>query len=298
MTTQEYDTDPSTPGAKRLSDPRSAAVESLEDPQGSGPEDVGAVSPRARPTTDPGIAPPAEPLPVTGEPMGIVVPPVVRTSNDSVDVLLEGIRREQSGRGGTAQTDGHKAAAYHGEHRLHAAHAAARVEPSVLVERPILEQTVRIRMSGSKVWLPDADARDATQPTAVGTRSMMLRMALAVCAGVVVVVALFAAFQRWSRQVTPAAPTAQTSEPVSTQGPDPTSASLPKSASQAMPLVPVDSSTTKRAVEAEPTPAAAVVSSTVRRPASSAKPNKPKAKPAAPAAKPTSDDLGEFKSAF
>ena len=299
MTTQEYDTDPSTPGAKRLSDPRSEVAEALQDTESSSPEDRAVLTPRTRPTTDPGIAPPALPLPVPVEPMGIVVPPVARVPNDSVDALLEGIRREQPERAGTpqaGQTGGETAVAYHGEHALRPAQVALQ-EPKVVIERPQRAQTAGILGRGSQVSLADTGVRDATVVTSIGPRRSVLgRMAIAVLAGVGVVMLIFLLLQRISSQVATAGGMA---EPPAT-GVVPRSVSVPEPA--AVPAAPVAETSLlpKSNAESQPAPSATVAaaSSAVRKPTSATKPNKPKAKPTASATKTTVEDLGEFKTAL
>lgn len=300
MTTQEYDTDPSTPGAKRLSDPRGVDVEIVEDVELSGSALAPEV-PRARHNTDPGIAPPPAPLPVPVGAIGVVVPPVARMSNDTVDSLLEGIRPESPQFRGTPQTDGQTAASYHSEHGLRAAQVATQEEPKVVIERPLLAQTVRIRMSGSKVSVvPFTD--DPTDATAGGARPVLGRMAIAVVAGVAVVMLIFVALQRISAQVAPkqrsippaAMATAAAAQPTI----DPATTDLPStpaaetiaaarvvSESQPPPMSPSATST-------------AVASNATHKPALQARPSKPKTKPTVPATKPASDDLGEFKTAF
>jgi hypothetical protein len=301
MTTQEYDTDPSTPGAKRLSDPRGGDSEVGQDAELSGSRLAPEVPSRARHNTDPGIAPPPEPLPVPVEAMGVVVPPVARMANDTVDALLDGIRREQPQSRGTPQTDGQIAASYHSEHGLRAAQAAVREEPKVVIERPVLAQTVRIRMSGSKVSvLPYGN--EATDATAVNARPMFGRMVIAVLGGVAVVLLIFGALQRISAQVTPVQASAL-SPPV----PPPAAARPIDSAATDTPAVASDTETIapgRVATESQPTTAssamasAAVASTAPRKPATPAKSTKPKAKPTPSATKPASDDLGEFKAAF
>ena len=119
MTNPNQDTDPSTPGAKRHSDPRTPVTGAVTGAVG----DPSAQGGRVRPTsTDPGVAPPGPMLPVPDEPMGIVVPSsAAQRLNDSVDVLLEGISREFPDRPYPAsQSDGRSTATYHAGHPVRA----------------------------------------------------------------------------------------------------------------------------------------------------------------------------------
>jgi hypothetical protein len=279
----EYDTDPSTPGAKRLSEPR-AGDSAISKDKKLASTAAAEVPSRVRHNTDPGIAPPPAPLPVPIEAMGIVVPPVARTPNDTVDALLEGIRREQPQPNTTPPQ------------------VPAHDEPKVVIERPLLAQTVRIRVSGSKVSVEPYGSA-ATDTTTATARPIVGRMAIAVLAGVVVVMLIFVLLQRISAQVgyarAPALPA-----PVVPRAAAPSSPGEPPVTTD-VPLPPAVETTpaTRAAIQSPPpeTSAAAssvpAVASTSPKPAQP-RPSKPKTKAAPPATRPASDDLGEFKPAF
>ncbi len=314
MTNPNQDTDPSTPGAKRQSDPRT--------PEAT-PADVGPNSTmRARPTTDPGIAPPGPMLPASNRPMGIVVPPVgvLPGLNDSVDVLLDGISREFPDRPrATSHSDGHSAATYHAEHVIRAPdRASPRHEPKVVIERPSMGQTARVARYAGPV---DEDAKEWTETTAIRKHSVTSRVLIALIAGVVVVVAIFVALQRTSNGrfplltsapapaspalAAPAIPAPLPSvQPVVSLVPAPGAlpppgapGSLdPRAAIGAASPTAVDTSGAGTAVAAENLPTASDGS---RKPAGSpARASRPKAKAAASASKAPSSDLGEFKTSF
>ena len=190
MTNPNQDTDPSTPGAKRQSEPRTPLARPVEPARGSSP-------PRSRPNTDPGIAPPGPLLPVPDHPMGIIVPPATaRAMNDSVDVLLEGISRELPERPrATSHSDGHSAARYHVEHAVRASdQAPPRDEPKVVIERAANGRTNRVARYAGPV--EDGDVREWTETTSITTHSVASRVVIALAAGVIVVVAIFVALQR------------------------------------------------------------------------------------------------------
>jgi hypothetical protein len=170
-------------------------------------------------------------------------------------------------------------------------------EPKVVIERPQRAQTAGILGRGSQVSLADTGVRDATVVTSIGPRRSVLgRMAIAVLAGVGVVMLIFLLLQRISSQVATAGGMA---EPPAT-GVVPRSVSVPEPA--AVPAAPVAETSLlpKSNAESQPAPSATVAaaSSAVRKPTSATKPNKPKAKPTASATKTTVEDLGEFKTAL
>lgn len=198
MTTRDHDTDPSTPGAKKApvgSSPALAPV-GLED-------EPGLKAARLRPTTDPGIAPPAEMLPIPDEPMGIVVPAAGPKPNDSVDVLLDGM-----GAGGgpperpkpiaqtQGQSQGQAAAAYHAEHSLAPGRTEPAEEAKVVLARPILAETIKLERPAVPVF--DADPKAWADTTAVMSQPVAPRVFIAIGAGVLVVVGVFFALQRIS----------------------------------------------------------------------------------------------------
>jgi ribonuclease E len=204
MTNPNHDTDPSTPGAKRQSDPRTPRA---------APAELAPPAARTRPTTDPGVAPPVPLLPVPREPMGIVVPPVVaRQLDDSIDVLLEGISRELPARphptvptpptaptAPTAQSDGAPIASYHGGHSVPAARAAAADEPKVVIDRSSQAGSMG-RVARYAGPVNDSDAKAWTETTAVTAHPLVSRVLIALVAGIAVVVVIFVALERTSNE--------------------------------------------------------------------------------------------------
>jgi hypothetical protein len=332
MTTpKDHDTDPSTPSSKRLSEPRTAAAAvSLEDAPSATDDPSSKAEPReakagetpptpfrgfvrgqrlglvrSRPTTDPGIAPPPQPLPALRQPMGIVVPPVAPHANDSVDVLLDGMTEEGSGGAPTIpQTDGQAKATYHSEHSVRAAQRALGDEPKVVIERPLLAQTVRVHRS--QVALPDADLKAWADTTSVRLKPMAGRVAIAILAGMVVVMLIFGALQRMSGE--------RADAPTPTGTPMAMTAAVPAvvataSVMESTALTPAPPETTimpttalaeshASATGAGGAGAASAASSAPRKPPTAGKPSKQKPKASPSAVKPAGDDLGEFKSAL
>jgi hypothetical protein len=326
MTTpKDYDTDPSTPSSKRQSEPRTAAAAvCLEDPSsptddaspegdpfpievvadGSPPVSSKAVGRtqrlglvRSKPTTDPGIAPPPQPLPPLRQPLGIVVPPVARQPTDSVDVLLDGMSTEGPGRvPTTSQTDGQPKAMYHSEHAVRAARRALGDEPKVVIERRLLAQTVRVQRSPAASL--EMDSKAWADTTSVRVKPLAGRVAIAIFAGMVVVMLVFGALERMSGER--AGNTAGTPMALSAAAPAlATAAPAPENATLA-PAPPETAMTPTTALaDSHPsmTPLGAASSAT-RKPSPAGKLSKPKPKPAASGMKPAGDDLGEFKSAL
>jgi hypothetical protein len=317
MTNPNQDTDPSTPGAKRQSEPRTLGARPVEPARGSGI--------RSRPGTDPGIAPPGPMLPVPEHPMGIVVPPAsARALNDSVDVLLEGISRELPERPrATSHSDGHSAARYHVEHAVRASdRSPARDEPKVVIERTPAGHTARVARYAGPV--EEGEAREWTETTAITTHSVASRIIVALAAGVIVVVAIFVALQRTSNDRVPllrgapapaspatalfaAAPVTQSipAVPVApAAGPAPSPAEVrppvvaPPAPSSSV-MLPAEPAAATTVVTAESLPPAAASNDATRRQAPTpARANHPKAKPSANGAKPASTDISEFKTNF
>jgi len=324
MTSQDHDTDPSTPGAKRFSDPRTLAAASValadDGPPMSGPR-------QSRLNTDPGIAPEAEPLAVPRHRMGVVVPPVAPRPvaprpSDSVDMLLEGIRREQPDRPRTTpQTDGQAAATYHAEHAVRAAQTSPDDEPKVVVDRPPLAETLQI----SRDAVPGAGERQAwTETTAVSAQPLGARVTVAVVAGLAVVALIFVALERttgqrsyWEARASRAAvaiglaPKLGSSSSTMPQAPPAAPASATPLAPAAPPAAvapvappvvasgeadPVTSAAAPAPAPQGPSHASASPASAASPPAKSAA--RPRPRPAPSPAKPRASELGEFKASY
>ena len=156
MGTDKEDTDPSSPGALRPSQPSgraAAAARALSEPR------------PGQPTTDPGLGPtvgasscvrpPADvrhraravasetrgPNAITPPEMSPIAPPAGRprpsSIKDSVELLLEGMAGPRPERRKTTpQSDGEASAAYHAEHGVRRARTSEPAPPKVVVERP------------------------------------------------------------------------------------------------------------------------------------------------------------------
>jgi len=275
---KDSDTDPSTPEAIR-----GPAVDT--DP-GIGPGGRGA-------GTDPGLGGPPPPLvraTATPTPVSAAVGP----KKDSVELLLEGMPIQQPPPPRTTpQTAGQSSAAYHAEHAVRPAHTSPDDMPKVVVERAPQHSTVRIDRQRIQAVIDQAQAEKAAReqqlvemplPQAAGM-PMSLRIAIAVVAGLAVVLAIFL-FARPAAEgatsVEPPLPAAATTtaRPVPTVVPAPT-ASDTSQASSAPPA------TTDTVSTPPPAPPPVTTSSPKPRPRSGG--------PAAPAG---SADLGEFKTTF
>jgi hypothetical protein len=227
MTKTEEDTDPSTPTSKRNSDPavpvaRPAPREVLD-----APASVSEGPPEPQDATEPGLGPAGARTQVSKRGASVVVPPAVAAprfrrpvrGSDSVDVLLDGIAQQPLRRVRTTpQTAGQSAATYHAQHGLRAARTNADNEPLVVVDTPPASREVNSAPRKGDAEVP-ASVRDGsakgpaeepkpaleTEPparTPEGPRPRSLevtpvfpepnwrRVAVAVFAGVIVVVAL------------------------------------------------------------------------------------------------------------
>ncbi|MDP9000784.1 MAG: hypothetical protein M3O46_11810 [Myxococcota bacterium] len=335
MTSQDHDTDPSTPGAKRRSDSRAPVGVALDDVVRSSDEDTSSTldevaalaaqapssldedeekdggvpptPPRAgemqrlsRPTTDPGIAPPPESLVAPAQSMRVVVPSVIPKPVDSVDVLLDGIGDDSSQRRTKPerdgrQSDGRPAMKYHGERTGAARGMSTDDERKVMIARRPLSQTGRSAAGNVSQREGDRDARDET--TAVEVHVLAGRVFVAVLAGLIVVTVIFISLRRSSNGLPDATRTSVIkSEPVSPS---------PHAAAQnvAPAPVPADTGDSTRPPETSAEAQTVVSSVAVARSASptaapAPKPARPKVKPSASAARSASPPLGEFKTSF
>jgi hypothetical protein len=181
LSTNEDDTDPSTPSARRSSRP-------------SAPEG-----------TDPGVGEPVtEPVAVPTRPLGIVVPgPGISTmtptppptlaqqallkNKDSVEILLEGMTDQRLERTRTTpQSDGQASAAYHSEHEPRVAERAASGDvPKVLLDRPLTPTSVSARLSPAPARAYSSDATVFVPPERLGFRVVLAAVLGLVVAGLV-----------------------------------------------------------------------------------------------------------------
>jgi hypothetical protein len=200
MTTKEYDTDPSTPSARR-------------------PNKMRSTSPPPPADTDPGLAPPPVETDPPSVPLGIRVPsnrpapitadssdamlPVGLASNDdaqkgpkkdSVEILLDGMAELRLDRSRTTpQTAGQASASYHAEHEVRVSERPLPMadEPKVLLEQP---PTVTVRLArGASLRPGEAD------PTWIRPQQTLRRVLVALAAGLAVVTAIFVWLQASSR---------------------------------------------------------------------------------------------------
>ena len=300
MTTPDYDTNPSTPTSKRASEPRVEAAVPAALPDG------GRESRLSRPTTDPGVAPPPGMLPAAPKvPRRIVVPSVSPPPNDSIDVLLDGISRDQpEGSRSTPQTEGQSAASYHGEHAIPAAQMPTSDEPKVVIERAPLTRTIRLPRSA--VAASFVDTKASAETTTVKSQSVAGRVTLAVVAAVFVVVGIFVALRRLAPETSaaPAADLAPSREP-SLAAASPAPLSAVTSANTAPPAAAVSVGTAPALAVAmapipseNPSAAAATGNPTRKASAAAPRPSRSKPRPVASVQKTLGGDLGEFKASF
>jgi cytoskeletal protein RodZ len=231
------------------------------------------------------------PPPFTPTPVSAAVGP----KKDSVELLLEGmpIQQPQPPRT-TPQTAGQSSASYHAEHAVRPAHTSPDDMPKVLVERAPQHATVRIDRQRIQAVIDQAQAEKAArqleaenaQHRAVGM-PLSLRIAIAIVAGLAVVLAIFLIAR-------PAVdgPASVAPPPAATVRPPPTVAAAPTA-----PPAPTASDTSQASQSSTPPATTDTISAAPTAPppvtTSSAKP-KPRA--TAPAA--GSADLGEFKTTF
>ena len=308
MTTYDHDTDPSTPGAKRPADqtpatgaapggdPATRSEEAVprftssRPPPGPGQH---RNSSRGRPTTDPGVAPPPPLLPVPMEPMGIVVPsaPVDDTNekgpppdaDDSVDVLLDGMAREQPEQPrASPRRESVPVGSMATEPALRTHSTLPYHEPKVIIDRHALGQSVpRGPAAGSA---PRVDPSAWKASTDSGGQSLAPRVAVAILAGLMVVALIFVGLQRLSRH-----PSAAASAPEEVRASTSTVAPAEPAPSTAVPDV-VDAGSSE--------PGASASGPSARKPVPAPKASA-KQRPRPPvASKPPAVDLGEFKGAL
>ena len=339
MTTHDHDTDPSTPGAKRLPDAPPAAVvpgaavegtpsgrdpalgrttRASPPPPGPGPL---RKSTRRRPTTDPGVAPPPPPLPVPSAPMGIVVPSAAfdgdgsaaaeeairpldaldaldaEADDDSVDVLLEGIAREQPERPKAthdSSRQGQRIAAQPAAPLTRPAQNVSSGEPKVVIDHAALGPTLR----GDR-GMVSLDTRPSTETTEPTGASLVPRVVVAVLAGLLVVTVIFVALKRTSRAPAPegAGTTASVQPSPVAAAPRAVLANAAESAAAAPPVAPV-APVASDGPSSPPSPSAIAANASPRKgaPAGKAAVKAKSRPPTAPKA--TGTDLGEFKGAL
>jgi hypothetical protein len=315
MGTDKEDTDPSSPGALR---PRTSGFAPT-----SAKSRSATVEATTKPTTDPGLGPrpssdPPPPL-SKGRSFGVVVPPpsersapnpnaitpsafapISRSlaappslSKDSVELLLEGMTGPRPDRRKTTpQSDGEASAAYHAEHGLRPARSSSEPGPKVVVERPVPPaapsrprpvMTVPGRVSSNPLA-----SREALS-TFVPGRVLRRRVAMAILAGVLIVLLSFMALrlseERHALGPVPATPDRPAVATATAEAPTPS-----EPVTGAAPVEPATPPPTATANPEPPAPAAAHASATgtTRHHHTASE---------APSAAPTGD-LGEFKARF
>jgi hypothetical protein len=219
MGTDKEDTDPSSPGALRPRVPDFAGTASAFDSEADREGDD-------KPTTDPGLGPTGS-APVSSQRSATashrsrrasvsVPPPSLRHSSsasaitppdltpiaaplsaaaakDSVELLLEGMAGPRPDRRKTMpQSDGEAAAAYHAEHGVRRARTSSEPGPKVVVERPqggFPTERKRALAAPPAARAP-AGSREALS-TFVPARALRRRVALALVAGLLIVLLSF-----------------------------------------------------------------------------------------------------------
>lgn len=337
MGTDKEDTDPSSPSALRPnSQPGlgAAVAHVLPDPT------------PGQPTTDPGLGPPSSaPPPSARRPMAVTVPapsvrprpgpsaitppeltpiaaPVSMTpspTKDSVELLLEGMAGPRPDRRKTTpQSDGEASAAYHAEHLVRRARTSEPAGPKVVVERPgVPSERTTPNERNERAASPGAakgprESREALS-TFVPARVLRRRVAMAIVAGILIVLLSFMALRLTGRgdSAGPAAPAAATVAPIEPNPPvepraavaPPPGPMMPESAAVAEPALPA-ASTLAASTSAASTPAASTPAAETHaddsRPAASTHPagtttRHHRTPGDAPAGQ---GDLGEFKAKF
>jgi len=316
MTTEKEDTDPSTPESRRPNSSR----------RGYGLRELGARDPVPedpnRPTTDPGLGPgrpsTPTPLPPSARSRGVVVPPPsglgpnavtpaagmriapadpaakaaypalsrVKDSKDSVELLLDGMAGPSlERRKTTPQSDGEASASYHARHGVHPGHALAESGPKVVVER-----AAEPLSDPDTVPTPPPPAASAADTTVVPPRALGRRIAMAVLAALLIVLAAFI-FMDFGSPRPPSAARApaasDTVEPSSVSSAIPT----PVLPSHAMPAV----SEPFVVATATGAPATAPSEAEVQKPAAAIQADGIKRRRRGPG---ENDDVGEFKTSF
>jgi hypothetical protein len=131
-------------------------------------------------------------------PARAAVPP----KKDSVELLLDGMQGPQLERPRlTPQTDGQSHAAYHAEHLVRAAHTTPGEEPKVVVERRTLPATTRLDRAKVLAAIEQAEAQRRALATAAVPRPIVPRVVLALIAGLLVAMGVFAAIVRFRAQI-------------------------------------------------------------------------------------------------
>ena len=281
---KDSDTDPSTPEAIR----------------GPGVDTDPGLGPGGRPaSTDPGMGrPPPPPLVPLASAVATPTPvtAAVGPKKDSVELLLEGMPIQQPQPPRTMpQTAGQASASYHAEHAVRPAHTSPDDMPKVVVERPPQHSTVRLDRARIQAVIDQAQADKAareeavqSEPPPAGGLPLSLRIAIAVVAGLAVVLCIFLFARPGAQSATTVTPPPLPPAPATVR-PAPPIVAAP--AAQPAPSDTSQSSTppaTTDTVSTTPAAPPPVTTSGGRsRPRSTG--------PAAPAA---SSDLGEFKTTF
>jgi DNA polymerase-3 subunit gamma/tau len=218
----------------------------------------------------------------------------VGPKKDSVELLLEGMPLEQPPPPPRTmpQTAGQASAAYHAEHAVRPAHTSPDDMPKVVVERPPQRATVRLDRSKLQAVLDQAEADKAAQAAALAAQEqqaasmpLSLRIAIAVVAGLAVVLGIFLI----ARPSAEGRATVQPPPPVALPAavaPAPSAvAAQPAATASTLPPVSTDSAAS---MPTAPPPVAASPGSSAR----------PRPRPAGATAPGGSSDLGEFRPTF
>jgi hypothetical protein len=273
--TNENDTDPSSPGARR------GLAASDTEPTPSAARRVS--------TTQKGLAPPL-PAPSAPPPS----PTAVRASSppgqkkDSVELLLDAMQGPALERPRIApQTDGQSSAAYHTQHEVRPAHTEPDEQPSVVVERVPMSPTLKIDRTQLATAIEAAKAarladKMASEPPPV---TLGPRVVIAMVAGLAVVLVLFLV-ARTSLQRKNAAPALSPPDPLVTATTAP-AAPLPS----ATPVAP--SAVAAASASSAWVPVASAASSSP--PAAPTTPSRTRPRGTPPAG---TGDMGEFKTTF
>jgi hypothetical protein len=273
--TNENDTDPSSPGARRgLSDLDTEPTPSV---------------PRRVSTTQKGLAPP---LPA---PIAPPSPAAVRASapagqkKDSVELLLDAMQGPALERPRIApQTDGQSSASYHTQHEVRPAHTEPDEQPSVVVERVPMSPTLKIDRTQLAGAIEAAKAARLAEKMASEPPPVTLgpRVVIAMVAGLAVVLVLFLVARSSLQRKNAAAAVPSPPDPLVTAM---TAPAVPLSS--ATPAAP--SAVVVASASAAWVPVASAASSALPTAPTAASRTRPRGAPPA-----GTGDMGEFKTTF
>jgi hypothetical protein len=216
--------------------------------------------------------------------------PLAKNSKDSVELLLDGMTGPRPDRRKTTpQSDGEASASYHARHGVHPSHALGEPGPKVVVERAAEPSSPLA--TADTVPTPPPPAASAAETTVVPPRALGRRIAMAVLAALLIVLAAFIAMDVGSPRAQGTAPA-----PAQAQAAPPATAKL----SAAAPSPATSHSTEPTVASSNATasgagPGTAPAEAEVAKPAVTVQGERPKRRRQSSG---DNDDVGEFKTSF